>query len=105
MNAVNETFDNVRGMIPSWMGFLFGLAAGAAALIVGAILPHAGLIAFGVAGIAGTIIAWVSGAVASPEGNPFTRSFGATMKRIPALAWLVIFGLFAVAAVITIVTR
>ncbi|MPZ48134.1 MAG: hypothetical protein GEU75_02285 [Dehalococcoidia bacterium] len=92
------------GFIPNWVGFGLAIAAGVACIIVGAMQPYAGLIAIGAAAVISSIIAWVSGAKSTPSVNPFKKSFGATIKEIEMIPWLIIFGLFVVAVLIAILT-
>jgi hypothetical protein len=92
------------GLVPNWVGFGFALAAGIAAIVVGVIIGYAGLIAIGAWAVVSTIIAWSSGAKASPTGDPFKKSFGATVKEIDTVPWLIIAGLFVVALIIAFAT-
>jgi len=92
------------GLVPNWVGFGLAIAAGVACIVVGAIQPYAGLIAIGIAAVISSIIAWVSGAKSTPNVNPFKKSFGATIKKIEMVPWLIIFGLFVVAVIIALVT-
>ena len=92
------------GFIPNWVGFGLAIAAGVAAIIAGGMIEYAGLIAIGAWGIIASIIAWVSGAKSSPEVNPFKKSFGATVKEIDTVPWLIIAGLFVVALIIAFAT-
>jgi len=92
------------GFIPNWVGFGLAIVVGVVCVIAGAMEEYAGLIAIGAAALISTAIAWVSGAKSTPDVNPFKKSFGATMKEIEQVPWLIIFGLFAVAVVIAVVT-
>lgn len=111
MSGQNATSDpsqalleRLLGWLPAWLGFVLIIAAGIAAIVVGAILPKVGLIAFGVAAILSSALAWWQGASSEPRVNPFDQSFGGVVSKIDGWAWLVVFGLFVVAAIITIVT-
>jgi hypothetical protein len=90
--------------IPNWVGFGLIIAAGVTLVVVGAVLPQAGVIAFGVATLASAIIAWVSGASAKPEVDPKKKTFGGTVKEIRQIPWIVIFALYVAAVIVTILT-
>jgi len=104
-NSSQAIFEKILGWLPAWLGFILIIAAGAAAIIVGAISNpvSAGLIAFGVAAIASSILAWWAGGKSEPRGNPFDKSFGGVVSGIDGWVWLVIFGLFVVAVIIAVV--
>jgi hypothetical protein len=97
--------ERILGWLPGWLGFVLIILAGVAAIVVGIATPSAGFIAFGVAAIASSILAWWSGAKSTPEINPFEKSFGGTVSGVDGWVWLVVFGLFVVASIIAIVTR
>lgn len=97
--------ERLLGWLPAWLGFVLIILAGVAAIIVGAIQPSAGLIAFGIAAIASSALAWWSGAKSEPRVNPFEKSFGGVVTRVDGWVWLVVFGLFVVVAIVAIVTR
>jgi hypothetical protein len=97
--------QTLLGWLPDWLGFTLIIAAGALSIVVGAMQGDAGFLAFGAAGIAGAIIAWVSGATSKPKVGISSRSFGGTVERIPMVPWIVIFGLFVAAVVIGLATR
>jgi hypothetical protein len=104
MNATTSpALERILGWLPAWLGFVLIIAAGAVSIIFGAIDSVAGLIAFGAWAIISAIVAWVAGATSSPRVNPFNRSFGGVVSRIPQVAWLVIAGLFVVALVLAFV--
>ncbi len=96
--------ERLLGWLPAWLGFALIILAGVAAIVVGAMQSTPGLIAFGVAAIASSILAWWAGGKSEPRANPFDRSFGGTVSNIDGWVWLVIFGLFVVAVIIAIVT-
>jgi hypothetical protein len=106
-NPSQKILERLLGWLPAWLGFMLIIAAGAAAIVVGAISNpvSAGLIAFGVAAIASSILAWWAGGKSEPRVNPFEKSFGGVVSNIDGWVWLVIFGLFVVAALIAIFTR
>ena len=60
-NPTQALFERILGWLPDWLGFVLIILAGVAAIVVGAIQPSAGLIAFGVAAIASSALAWWSG--------------------------------------------
>ena len=91
MSGQNATDDPAKallerllGWLPAWLGFVLIILAGIAPIVVGAIQrdPNAAFIAFGVAAIASSIIAWWSGARSEPRANPFDRSFGGVVSNI-----------------------
>ena len=97
--------EKLLGWIPDWVGFVLIILAGIGAVIVGALLPYPGAVAFGIAAILSSIIAWIAGAVSKPHDvNPFKRSFGGKVERVPMVAWIIIFLLFLAAAIVAIVT-
>lgn len=98
--------ERLLGWLPGWLGFVLIILAGIAAIVVGIIGTNvkAGFIAFGIAAIASSGLAWWSGAKSEPRANPFDRSFGGIVSQVDGWVWLVVFGLFLVAAIITIVT-
>ncbi len=104
-NPTQALFERILGWLPAWLGFMLIILAGVAAIVVGAIQPSAGLIAFGVAAIASSALAWWSGAKSEPRVNPIERSFGGVVSRVDGWVWLVVFGLFLAASIMAIVTR
>jgi hypothetical protein len=92
------------GFLPNWVGFGVAIIAGIVCIAVGASISYAGLIAIGAWMIIASIIAFVSGAKASPEVNPFKKSFGATVKEIDQVPWIIIAILLVAAVVIAVVT-
>ena len=99
-----DVAEVLLGWIPNWLGFCLIIAAGIAMIVVGAIQRSAGLICWGCAAIAGSIIAWVSGATSRPDINPMKKSFGGTVSRVPMKSWAAIFVLFVGALIVTAVT-
>jgi 4-hydroxybenzoate polyprenyltransferase len=86
-----------------WAGVVAGIVAGLA-LIVGAIVTkHVALAAWGVTGVAGSIIAAVSGAKARPDGSISPPTIGAVFTEIPSGAWAVIALLFVASVVMTFI--
>jgi len=104
-NPANTFFERIMGWLPGWLGFVLIILAGVAAIVVGAITPSAGFIAFGIAAIASSILAWWSGAKSTPQINPFEKSFGGLVSGVDGWVWLIVFGLFVVASIVAIVTR
>ena len=105
MNNGNGFFSKILGWLPGWVGFAFALLAGIAAFVVGIINSSAGLIAFGVAAIISVILAWISGARATPRVDPFKKSFGAVIEGLDSITSVIIIALFVIAIVISIVAR
>ncbi len=103
MNSSSPALNKLLGMIPNWVGFGIIIVIGIAAIYFGATAPSAGLIAFGVATIASSILAWVVGAKKSPDA--FNGSFGATVSNLQIWVWFVVFGLFIVALVIALIAH
>ena len=97
-------FERLLGWLPAWLGFALIALAGIVAIVIGIMGSSPGLVAFGVAAIVSAAIAWWAGGRGEPRGNPVDKSFGAVISRLDGWAWLVIFGLFVVAIVITVVT-
>ena len=105
---MSTTGDRIRqtllGWIPAWVGFVFIILAGVLCIVVGIVQGSAGFIAFGVAAIASSIMAWMSGATSTPKLDPFGKSFGGAVKEVDDWVWLVVFGLFVIATIIALVT-
>ena len=96
--------ERLLGWLPAWLGFALIALAGVAAIVVGIMQSSPGLVAFGVAAIISAGIAWWAGGRGEPRVNPFDKSFGAVISRLDGWQWLVIFGLFVIALIITVVT-
>ena len=105
-SPMSGLLERLLGWLPAWLGFALIIIAGIAVAVVAIITNTkvAGFVAFGVAAVVSSILAWWSGGKSEPRGNPFDRSFGGVVSRIDGWVWLVIFGLFLVAALITIFT-
>lgn len=103
MNTANSAYQGAVGRIPSWVGFGFAIAAGLAAAIAGAATSNKGLVAIGVAIVVDSIIAWYAGARATPTLNPIAKSWGATIKDIPTVAWAIMALVLIAAIVIALV--
>lgn len=88
--------------IINFVAFLAGLAASVLALVIGIMNGTAGVIAFGVWGLASVVLAWFGGAKGTPTGNPFKREIGGKFKEVPDRTWFIIAGLFIVALLIAI---
>jgi hypothetical protein len=105
---MSTTGDRIRqtllGWIPAWVGFVFIIVAGLVCIVVGIVQGSAGFIAFGVASVASSILAWVAGGSSTPKADPIGKSFGGAVKDIDGWVWLVIFGLFLAASIVAIVT-
>ncbi len=102
MTSSSGVFKSLLGWLPGWVGFLFAMAAAVVALIAGIVLHSFGLGAFGVAGIISVVIAFFAGGKATPELNPFERSFGATIDGLDSIASVGIIGLFVIALLVAI---
>lgn len=100
----SDPITEAHGGIPNWVGFGLIIAAGIALVVVGAVIPNAGAIAFGVATVASAVIGWVSGASSKPRVNPFKREFGGTVKEIEQVPWLLIAGAYVAAVIVAILT-
>jgi hypothetical protein len=105
MSVPDQVVRSLLDRIPNWVGFGLIILVGVVAIIVGATLPSAGFVAFGIAAIASSILAWANGAKSTPDVDPFGKKFGGTVKGVDGWVWLVVFGLFLVAAIIAIVAR
>lgn len=105
MGTSSGFFKSVLGWLPAWVGFGFAILAGVVAIVMGAITPSAGLIAFGVAAVIASILAWIAGGRATPEANPFEKSFGATIDGLESWTTVIIIALFVIAIVIAIFVR
>lgn len=76
--------------ISNILGFLAGLVVGVGSIVVGAMLPRATPIAFGVWALLAVALAWFAGASAEPGGNPFKLEVKAKFKYVPMWAWIII---------------
>jgi len=105
-SPMSGALERLLGWLPAWLGFVLIILAGLAVAVLGIVTgtKTAGFIAFGVAAVVGSILAWWSGAKSEPRGNPFDRSFGGVVSRVDGWVWLVVFGLFVVAALVAIFT-
>lgn len=106
-DPAKAVLEKLLGWLPGWLGVVLIILVGIAAIVVGVIQPtvSAGFIAFGVAAIASSILAWWSGAKSEPQVNPFEPSFGGLVTNVDGWVWLVVFGLFLAASIIAILTR
>jgi len=103
----------LKGKVPAWLGFVLMLAASAVAIVGGATTGNFRAIPLGIAGVAGTIIAWVSGATSSAATNYDPSDSGDSSRRddpdtlggvasnIRWWAWLIILGLVVAAVAVT----
>lgn len=105
-SPMNGIWARLLGWLPAWLGFALIILAGIAVAILGPATntKPAGFVAFGVAAIISSVLAWWSGARSEPRFNPFERSFGGVVTYVAGWVWLVVFGLFVIAAIIAIVT-
>jgi hypothetical protein len=103
-SAASDPGKALLGWLPAWLGFVLIGLAGVLAIVFGIIGSSPGVVAFGVAAIISAGIAWWAGGRGEPRGNPFDKSFGAVISGLDGRQWLVIFGLFVVAIIITVVT-
>jgi hypothetical protein len=103
----------LKSKVPAWLGFVLMLAASAVAIVGGAATSNFKAIPLGVAGVIGTIIAWVTGATSSAATNPDLPDDGTSTRRddpdtlggvashIRWWAWLIIAGLVVAAVAVT----
>ncbi len=91
----NPTIKSILTVV----GYIFGIAAGIIAIVVGAIQKQAGFIVIGVAFLAAVIFAIIAGAVAEPTGSISGREIGAKFTP-PDWAWWVCAGIIVVGCVI-----
>jgi hypothetical protein len=92
--------DSLLDRIPNWVGFGLIILVGILAIIFGGLERSPGLIAFGVAAIASSILAWANGARSRPDVG--WKKFGGTVKNIDGWVWVVVFLLFAAAVAIAV---
>src|ERR1041385_4433276 len=78
----------LKNKVPSVLGFILMLVASIVAIVAGAATKNYKPIPLGVAGVIGTIVAWVSGATSQPAASDDT--LGGVAERVPWLSWLVI---------------
>ena len=101
----NGFLSKILGWLPGWLGFVLIILAGISGILVGTLAtPSPGLVAFGVAAIASSILAWSTGATSTPRANPFKRSFGGVVENLKPWVWLVVFVLFLIAVLIAVFT-
>lgn len=82
------------------IGYLLGLAAGVAGIVVGVMRSEAGFIVVGIAFLAAVVVAFVAGATASPKGKlPPKVEFGAKFTP-PDWAWYICAGIVVVGLVV-----
>ena len=105
MGTSSGFFKSILGWLPAWVGFGFAILAGVVMIVMGAITPSVGLIAFGVAAVVASILAWVAGGKATPEANPLEKSFGASIDGLESWTTVIIIALFVIAIIIAIVAR
>jgi hypothetical protein len=103
----------LKSKVPAWLGFVLMLAASAVATVGGAATSNFKAIPLGVAGVIGTIIAWVTGATSNAATNPDLPDDGTSTRRddpdtlggvashIRWWAWLIIAGLVVAAVAVT----
>ncbi len=103
----------LKSKVPAWLGFVLMLAASVVAIVGGAATGGLKAIPLGVAGVIGTIIAWVAGANSAPATNPDPPDDGTSARRddpdtlggiasrVRWWAWLAIAAVVAGAAAVT----
>jgi hypothetical protein len=99
--AVAVLVTVLKGKVPAWLGFVLMLAASVAAIAGGAATKNFKAIPLGVAGVIGTIVAWVTGATSSASASDDT--LGGVASNITWWAWLVIAVLVVGAVAVTFV--
>lgn len=93
---------NVNGLVHS-VGVAFGFIAGIAAIVAAIVFKQVAFAAWGVAFLAGSIIAVASGAKATPGGSLSGPTVKATYKQIPDMAFYAILGLCVLALIMTFI--
>jgi hypothetical protein len=78
----------LKNKVPAWLGFVLMLVASGVAIVGGAVTSEFKAIPIGVAGVIGTIIAWVTGAKSSPAADDST--LGGIASNIGFVPWLII---------------
>lgn len=101
--GTNPALERLLGWLPAWLGFAMIIAAGVLAIVFGSLNASVGLIAIGAWALVSAVIAWAAGAKSSPRANPFKRSFGGVVTRVPQIPWLIIAGLLVVAVILAFV--
>jgi len=86
--AVAVLMAILKNKMPSWLGFVLMLLASIVAIAGGAATKNYKAIPLGVAGVIGTIVAWVSGATSQPAASDDT--LGGIAERVPWYSWLII---------------
>src|SRR5215467_4191241 len=86
--AVAVLMAILKNKVPHWLGFVLMLLASIVAIAGGAATKNYKAIPLGVAGVIGTIIAWVSGATSQPVASDDT--LGGVAERIRWYSWLII---------------
>jgi hypothetical protein len=101
--AVAILMTILKNKVPAVLGFILMLVASLAAVVGGAATKNFKAIPLGVAGIIGTIIAWVTGATSSPatNGGGDTDTLGGVAANIQWWAWLIIAALVVGAVAVT----
>jgi len=111
--AVAILMTILKSKVPAWLGFVLMLAASVVAIVGGAATGGFKAIPLGVAGVIGTIIAWVAGANSAPATNPDPPDDGSSARtddpdtlggiasRVRWWAWLAIAAVVAGAAAVT----
>jgi hypothetical protein len=89
--------------LPAWLGFIFMGAVSILIIVVGVVGKSYRFAPLGVAALASTGIAWVSGAISQPQGDDDT--LGGTSDNIPGWAWIVIAVLMVAGIVIGLVLK
>ena len=86
------------------LGFVAGLLVGVIAIFVGIRTSQVWPMAFGVWALVSVLLAWFSGASATPGGNPFEQKLEAKFKNVPDWAWWIIAIGLVVVVIIAFVT-
>jgi hypothetical protein len=89
----------LKSKVPAWLGFVLMLAASVVAIVGGAVTSELKAIPLGVAGVVGTIIAWVTGAKSSAAADDDT--LGGMTSNIGFVPWLIIAVVVAGAVAVT----
>jgi hypothetical protein len=89
----------LKDKVPAWLGFVLMLVASVVAIVGGAVTSEFKAIPLGVAGVIGTIIAWVTGAKSAPAAGDDT--LGGVASGIGLVPWLIIAAVVVGAAAVT----
>jgi len=113
--AVAILVTALKGKVPAWVGFGLMLLASIVVIVGSAVTSNFKAIPLGVAGVIGTIIAWIAGATSAPATNPDLPDDGTSTRRddpdtlggvashIKLVPWLIIAAVVVGAVAVTFV--